>query len=398
MQRFIATVPNGREILFAKAAKYQLDGTLFIKSRTQLTIDGNGATVFAKTRGGPDRAQWWITDGSGIVFRDLTVKGANPHGGTGKNAYVAKLETQHGFRFEGVNGAELDHVQVHDVYGDFVYIGRDRSHVASRNVWIHDSVFSRNGRQGISVTAASNVIIERNHFNNTRRATIDLEPNSRSWHVSNVFVMNNVVGKGRLLFVASHGQGPVNDIVISGNQLLGHPLTIDVKPPDNARRSNWVVVNNTSNTSVHSRPLRFFHVDGLEVRDNRQLVTGGQAGLVLTDVCGAHVSGNAFGKGEVRQSAVPCSAPLVVPAVPSILGRSGSGSTGSTLPTSTTGRGSSTSVSAPSSTQPAPASTPGSTHGIDLSDWVFIALGAFVLLAIVLALRARRPNRGPNPD
>ena len=54
------------------------------------------------------------------MFRDLTVLGSNPNAGVGENAYVRKLETQHGFRFEGVNGVELDHVQVHDVFGDFV--------------------------------------------------------------------------------------------------------------------------------------------------------------------------------------------------------------------------------------------------------------------------------------
>src|SRR6185503_413034 len=117
--------------------------------------------------------------------------------------------------------------------------------------------FARNGRQGIAVTDAGNVIIERNRFDHVRRSTIDLEPNGRSWRVSNVFVLNNTVGEGRLLFIASHGQGPVNDVVISGNRLIGHPLTIDVKPPDGARRSNWVVANNLSNTSVHNRPMRF---------------------------------------------------------------------------------------------------------------------------------------------
>ena len=284
----------------------------------------------------------------------MIVRGANAKGGVGKGAYVAKLETQHGFRFEGVNGAELDHVQVHDVYGDFVYIGRDKSHVPSHDVWIHNCTFTRNGRQGVSVTAATDVIIEHNYFNNTRRATIDLEPNSRSWHVSDVFVLNNTVGKGRLLFVASHGQGPVNSVVISGNKLLGHPLTIDVEPPGSQRRSNWVVVNNTSDTSVRSRPMRFFSVDGLIVRGNRQQVTGGDPGVVLDHVCGAQVSGNQFGSGGVRRTASQCNAPLVVPAVPAIPGRGTPGTvpTVSTVPPSTTGPASTTPTSTSTPTRP----------------------------------------------
>ena len=144
-----------------------------------MTIDGNGATVFATTRGKLDRAQFWIKGGERVVFRDLKVRGANPNAGTAEGAYVPKLENQHGFRFESVDGAELDHVQVHDVYGDFVYIGQGKERIPSRDVWVHDSVFARNGRQGIAATSARNVILERNHLSQTRRSTFDFEPDTR---------------------------------------------------------------------------------------------------------------------------------------------------------------------------------------------------------------------------
>lgn len=397
LQRFLASVPGGHEIRFAKNGRYRVEGTLFLRGRRNITIDGNGATVFATTRGGPDRAQWWIKDGARIVFRNITVLGANPHGGSSEDAYVRKLELQHGFRFEGVNGAELDHVQVHDVYGDFVYIGRDSLHVPSRNIWIHDSFFSRNGRQGISVTAATNVIIERNHIEHTRRSTVDLEPNGRSWLVTNVFVLNNTVGEGRLLFLASHGQGPVDNVVVSGNTLVGHPLTIDAKAAPKTRRSNWIIVNNISDTTVHGRPMRFFGIDGLVVRGNRQLVTGNTPGVVLNDVCGARVSNNQFGSGGVHQSTATCSAPLVVPRLPQIPGRAGAGGipTVSTLPSTTTARGgSSTTAPPPSTVAPAPAAS-GAGGGLDLEDWIFVALGASVLLAVVVAVRSRRPRARP---
>ena len=172
---------------------------------------------------------------------------------------------------------QVDHVTVTNVYGDFVYLGLDQHEVGSRNIWIHDSTFRSNGRQGIAVTAAQGVIIERNSFTNPRRSTIDLEPTGHRWVVDHVFVLDNTVGKGRLLFVASHGQGPVNDIVISGNHLTNHGLTIDVDPPKSRRRSNWIVTNNTSATAVKSRPLRFIDIDGLVVRGNQQAVSGGDA-------------------------------------------------------------------------------------------------------------------------
>jgi hypothetical protein len=113
----------------------------------------------------------------------------------------------------------------------------------------------------------------------------------------------------------------VNDVVISGNRLIGHPLTIDAKPPDGTRRSNWVVADNVSNTSVHNRPMRFFDIDGLVVRGNRQLVTGGQPAVVLNGVCGAHVSRNQFGSGGVRQDTEECAAQFEAPVAPALRGR-----------------------------------------------------------------------------
>ncbi len=386
LQAFVDKVPNGRVIQFRPRGRYRIEGTLFLRNRHRLTFDGEDALVFATTRGGPNRAQWWIEDGSQIVFRDLSVKGANPNAGVGKDAYVPKLATQPGFEFEGVDGAELDHVRVTDVYGDFVYLGRDKRRVPSRNVWIHDSTFLRNGRQGIAVTAATNVIIEHNYFDDTRRSTIDLEPNGRSWHVSDVFVLDNTVGVGRLLFVASKGQGPVNNIVISGNRLVGHPLTIEVVAPGRTRRSNWVVTNNVSDTTVRSRPMRFSGIDGLDISGNTQRVAGQQPGVLIADDCGAQVSSNQFGTGPVRQKGVRCGAALAVPTVPSLLGRGTSSTT--TVPLGTAPRRSTTTVpNTPGSAAQAPG-TSGSGGGLTL--WFAVIGAACVAVAIGLVVRRRR--------
>jgi hypothetical protein len=387
LQAFINKVPNGSTVEFARGGRYRIDGTLFLRNRRNLTFDGRGALVFAKARGGPDRAQWWIKSGSQIAFRNLSVRGANPHGGVSKGAYVRKLETQHGFRFEGTNGVELDHVRVTDVYGDFVYLGRDKKKRSTRNVWIHDSTFLRDGRQGIAVTSATNVIIEHNNFNDTRRSTVDLEPNSRSWRVSNVFVLHNTVGKGRLLFIASHGQGPVDNVVISGNRLLGHPLTIDVLPPGTQRRSNWVVTDNVSNTVVRSRPMRFAGIDGLVVSGNTQRVTGRQPGVVVNGDCGTRVSNNQFGTGNVVQHGTRCAAALTVPKAPRLLGRGGTPTT--TTPSPGTTRPPVTSGPTPGSTTP-PAGGPGSGGGRSPTGWIAAVVAALALASVAFFVRRRR--------
>ena len=376
LNQFFSTVRDGSVIEFRDHGRYRIDGTLFVRSRHDLTFDGRGSVFFAVTRGATKRSQWSVRDGSRITFRNMSVRGANTRGGTAAGAYVAKLAKQIGIRFEGVNGAEVDHVTVTNVYGDFVYLGLDKHEVGSRDVWIHDSTFRSNGRQGIAVTAASGVVIERNTFTNTRRSTIDLEPTGHRWVVDHVFVLDNTVGKGRLLFVASHGQGPVNDIVISGNRLAGHSLTIDVAPPKKRRRSNWIVTNNTSNAAVRSRPLRFIDIDGLVVRGNSQTVTGGGPALTLSGVCGALVSDNSFGGAAIRRVGSQCDAKLTVPRLPAIPGRPA-------------GPASYTFLSGPNRGSGLP-------HWLK-SIWLWVAVVVAVLIVVLVIVRRRR-RRGRRPD
>ncbi len=320
LQSFIDQVDNGSDVRFHPNGNYRVEGTLFVTDKT-LTFDGENSTFFATTRGTLERSLWWISGGGGIIFRNLTVRGANPYAGLANNAYNPALAKQHGFRIEGVAGIELSHVTVTDVYGDFVYVARYAG-IPSTDVWIHDSTFVKNGRQGISLVAATGVIIERNTFSQIRRGTIDLEPNGPNQSVSDVYILNNSVGSGRLLFVASHGLGPVNGIVISGNRLHGHALTLDDVPPTGEHRENWIVENNTSDTISDQRPIRFVDTNGVLVSGNTQPVSAKVPAVELDYDCGTQITGNTFGGAKVFQQGPTCKAVLTIPPVPVIPGRS----------------------------------------------------------------------------
>ena len=320
LQAFIDNVDNDRIVRFHLNGRYRVDGTLFVTNKSSITFDGQNSTIFATTRGNLERSQWWITGGGGLIFRRFVVKGANPHAGTADNAYVAALEKQHGFRIEGVEGIELDHVTVTDVYGDFVYVARYIED-DSTNVWIHDSTFRRNGRQGIALVSVDGVIMERNVISDTRRGTIDLEPNGPNQSVTNAFIINNTVGVGRLFFIASHGKGPVSGIVISGNHLHKRAFTLDDVPPKNQRRQNWIISNNTSDATSYQRPLRFIDTDGVRVSGNTQPVSGTVPAVELTNVCGAQITGNHFGATTLLKHGPTCSAVITVPTMPQIPGR-----------------------------------------------------------------------------
>ena len=115
---------------------------------------------------------------------------------------------------------------------------------------------------------------------------------------------------------------PNNDVVVSGNRLHGHTLSIDsVAPERSPRRSNWVVVDNVSDTPAQRHPMRFRRIDGLVVRGNRQEVEGDEPGIVLNAVCGAQVSRNQLGLDRVRQVTPVCDAPLTYPTPGAIPGR-----------------------------------------------------------------------------
>jgi hypothetical protein len=326
LQQFLDSVPDGSVVEFPKKARYRVEGTLLLFARKDLTFEGNGATVFATAVGEPDRSQWYVNGGARLVFRDLIVRGANPQGGIEGEAYREDLEAQHAFRFVAARDVELDGVTVTDVYGDFVYIGMNNNDVWSQNIWIHESSFARNGRQGIAITAARNVVIEDNDIRLTRRSTIDLEPNTDRGGVENIHILDNRVGQGRLLFLASHGDGPVNNVVVSGNKLDGRVLNIDVVPAEDDRRARFWVTDNASSTAAERSPMRFWQIDGLVVRDNRQRVErAGEVGVILNGVCGAVVGGNDFGSGTdaVRADGDPCDASISArpPPPPPIAGR-----------------------------------------------------------------------------
>jgi hypothetical protein len=222
LKRFINSRPNDSAVLFAKKGRYRIDGTLEIRDKTGLWLRGRGAKLFARTKGDAFRRHVRVIRGGNIVIRDLTIKGANPNAGMADEAFDPRFEFQHGIEFDGVQGALLDHVRISDVYGDFVYLGPSQDSgvfTPSRSVTIQNSRFKRNGRMGISVDYASDVLIQDNYMGACRRSWVDVEPTGATWQVHGLTIKNNTVGPHRLNFFANAGRGDnVGDVVITNNR------------------------------------------------------------------------------------------------------------------------------------------------------------------------------------
>ena len=387
LRDFFASVPDGEVAQLSRKAIYRVEGTLKLKNRNDLTIDGNYATIISSAKTSVLQGALWMEGGTNLKVRRLVIRGANPRGGTEDDAYVRDVENAHGIRIEGAIGVEISDVTVTDVFGDFIYVGRSEARVWSEDIWIHDSRFARNGRQGIAVTAARRVVIERNRLDNMRRSTIDLEPNTRSSGVEDVFVLDNTVGKGRLRFIASHGGGPVDRVVIARNTLRGQTMTIDVKPPDLDRRSSFYVIDNTSDTASGRAPLKFVRVDGLVVRNNIQPVRDRGVGIDLDGVCGVLISENRFSETGPPTEGLPqpdCGQPPApdLPAAPAIAGREA----GSPAPPTTTTSTSTTTTSTP--VPPAPTTSAAARPGPTRPGPAPTASGSGPLWAWILGIGA----------
>lgn len=327
LQSWIASVPDGSTIVFPAGATYRIEETVYISHRSNLTIDGNGSHTVTTTTGDRTRRHFALISDSNLTIRNLTVKGANPNAGTGDAAYVSSLEAQHGFDIEGSDHLLLDHDSVTDVYGDFVYVGMNTSTgVWSSYVTIENSDLERNGRQGISVTAAQHVFITGNTITQVRRHSIDIEPNGLTWGADDVQIVGNTFGPARLGFVNAGPSGPVNDVTIKNNTLQGLAMGVSDTDQTGARRHGLVMSGNVSNVapgSTDGAVVYLSNIDHVLITGNYQAVQPGRGmdGVKSWAACDVQVYGNQFvGADSELDVRTPCptaptsSAPSTPPA------------------------------------------------------------------------------------
>jgi len=301
---WIASVPDNSTLNFSEGACYRLDGTLDIANRHGLDFEGNGATFEPVSSGDPHRAEWRLDEGSDYIFRDMTVRGANPAGGTFNSAY----QWQHGFDLRGTANADLDHVAVSDVYGDCFYLGQatDGSRAWSSGIHIHDSTCRGSGRMGVAITAGRSVLIERNTISQVGLTAVDIEPNGGSlgFGARGITIASNEIDC-RETFDAI-GKGPVAAVTVRDNHVTGYGMHMAVRAPTGERRSNFTIKGNVSDTGYYapgSDVMDFVRIDGLVVTGNTAPVSGPNMALAwVSTSSNVLISGNSFpgGVAEVR--------------------------------------------------------------------------------------------------
>ena len=324
LSAFLATVAPGTTVMFQPGGQYRIEGVVTLLNKTDLVIDGNGATLFATTDGSSvrwprsgfkyhwprRREQLDIRGGGNITVRNLTIDGANPDAGATAAAYEPALEGQAGIGLSRTTRIVLDSVTITDTYGDFVWATGNTT-----GLIIQNSTFARSGRQGIALVSAQGVIIQNNSISDVSRSVIDLEPLTNAL-VRDVHVRNNRVGAHRNLLLAAGGGGPgVNEIWLEGNTVDGgHGVSVAAGHLVQ-QRHGYHILNNTGTGAVtapgtgHPGIIQLVNLDDVEVRGNVQGVAGGPA-IWTSRVCNLAVTDNQFpGASDEQVSVADCPAP-----------------------------------------------------------------------------------------
>jgi hypothetical protein len=311
LQAVVDTVPDGRCLRLRSGGRYRHDGTLRLTWRNDLTIDGNGATLFTNRPGPIDRVSGTshrshvvVLGGSNIVIEDLAIVGPNP---------IPRMNTtyqsEHGFNVKGVTGLTIRDSSVKRVYADFVFVDDTSSPPGSGNIvpttglLVTDSNFRTAGRQGFTISASANdVRFEGNRVNGVGRSGVDIEmhPGRSS---SGISIVGNTFRNIHLNWIAA-GSGSASDVYVGFNRILGDSMHLKIGPRDPTLvDEQWTFEGNFSDTPHRGTAAVYFmqRIRGVSFIGNIQPMNTGGRGRVfeIHEVCGLDLVDNTFTNYEV---------------------------------------------------------------------------------------------------
>jgi nitrous oxidase accessory protein NosD len=289
IQAAIDATPDGGTVCL-EPREYVLSGTVTLLNRTDLTVDGKGATVRANGYWTASAEILIARGGSGITFRDLVIVGTDTQPG-----YQPGPEFQAGIAFFGTQGATATGNTIRDTLGDGI-----GGYGGVTDLVVTGNTIERAGRWGVTLTTAERVTIAGNTVTDTDKA-FELEPDLSSQAIRDVVIRDNIVNGGWNL-LALYGPGTFANITVERNHGTGsHGIWSYVEPT--GRASNVTFRDNRGDIPFWEDPcstpcravLRIYRTDGATVTGNVQPVTSGaMAGVLSEDSTGIAVSGNDF--------------------------------------------------------------------------------------------------------
>lgn len=262
----IAGTPDGSTLRLPSGAKFRVDGTLRVKDRHSLVIDGNGAllysTVTSPLSTKPVIPMFDILGGSDLTLRSLRLAGTNT-----TPRFVVQREWQPFIDVHGTQGLLITQIRAQGAWGDFVHITPDTRpevDVMARGITVRECHAATTGRNQISFTGCQDVLVESCVFDGTGFQVFDIEVQAEWWNARRLTIRNNVIaGRVSLSVLVNAGLGTdVRDISFTGNVMRSLPVTC--QPPvlivrSATRRVGWTIRDNILRTLTSAA-----HVGGVE--------------------------------------------------------------------------------------------------------------------------------------
>jgi hypothetical protein len=270
----------------------------------------------------PSARHFEFEDCAGIAVSRLRVEGDNTLSDTpdvpvledSYGSYDKNWEAQHAFDFTRCNGVTLAYLYAYAVWGDGLGV------LQTTNLVLDGIDVRYNGRQAVSISIGSDIVMNDLYLPNSRRSSIDLEPHNVSDNDILRVTIDGVISDPTLSHVASIGTGLVNDISIS-NLTAKHARTnlVYVSAGDQTRRANWTidgfVMEEEWSSPLNGRPcVRFNWVDSATVT-NSVIPVAADSGIKSTirfHECGGDlvVTGVDADPGGEEPLLVDCTSPL----------------------------------------------------------------------------------------
>lgn len=280
LNAFLATVPNGSIISFPTGATYLLKKGMQISKRHNLVFAGNGTTLKVSAGAAGDSAytspliigddpRYPNTD---IVVHDFILVGNSPTPGI----YIPRSEFQSSLSTAYSKRVEIYNITGSAAPGDFLRCEQ------ADDVWVHDCHAPTVGRNGISVTEGSNILVERVAFDISGGCTFDIEPNHVTDVCSDITLRNNTAGTWGYAFLAlgSNAGGPIDKIVVDNNTVTGGSIKAYIGNSVPTKRMTRITFTNNKGTIAAGSIFYLSYIDGLTVTGNVQSLSSG----VLTNI------------------------------------------------------------------------------------------------------------------
>ena len=303
----IASCPNGSTVRFPARATYHQDGTILVRDRVDLVIDGNGSTFVSSAPNTRRVAlpNWRLFKARNVTVRNMTAVGNFYPSGPRSLQTVSEqfdgCEFNAGFAVSGGDGVFLSGLKVRNVCGDGFgtyrteFFDQTTPNEMPRNVHMKRVEAETTARHCFAPTQVDGIWIEDSICRDAWYGGLDAESDNRLDPIKNIHVLRSTFeGYNHFgLVVPVAGEpGTTENIEIRANKFLTGPdkncnqsIQIGAYPDSNPLTFKNVVTEGNEVVAM-TRAITYDHVIGGAIRNNviRQLLPPG--GSTVHGVCG----------------------------------------------------------------------------------------------------------------